>query len=207
MDDTDFYKQASEEFDSNRDEALYIKAQTTVNGDESKVRFAYIKLRVEQLSATKEGINSGVELGQNLIQKFLNNELVKNALNTDPTRRNPIQWFLYCLSRYTEFDGRASRSEFWSWIGACFIILFLSMMLDALLGSYSPDVGLGLISTIVGLLLIVPNFAVTVRRLHDLGRPGYFSLALLMPIVNWMLLLYMLWPSVPHANQYGAPSI
>lgn len=89
---------------------------------------------------------------------------------------------LYTLRRYADFSGRASRSEFWNFF--FFVILaqaaarILDTLLFARIGPAGPVAGL------VGLLLIVPQIAVAVRRLHDVDRSGK---ELIMPGV--MLLL------------------
>ena len=207
MDDSDLYKTASDEFETSRDESLYIKAQTLADGDESRARFLYIKLRVEQLSQSGQSQDSVQSLASGLINKIKSFDAVQRAVETESSHRNPIQWFLYCLTRYAEFEGRASRAEFWSWIGVGLVLLFLCLMVDAILLTFSSETGLGLFTTLVGLALVLPNFAVTVRRLHDIGRTGYLSLALLLPIVQWILLLYLFWPGQPESNKYGDPMV
>ena len=82
-----------------------------------------------------------------------------------------FQSALYTLKKYADFTSRASRSEFWCFFFFVLIAQAAARLLDALLlgrGGYVP----GPVSAIVGLLLIVPQVAVAVRRLHDLGRSG-----------------------------------
>jgi uncharacterized membrane protein YhaH (DUF805 family) len=73
---------------------------------------------------------------------------------------------LYTLRKYADFSGRASRSEFWCFFAFVIIAQAVCGLLGMLLG-----VGPAL-SGLVGLLLIIPQVAVAVRRLHDLGRSG-----------------------------------
>ena len=72
----------------------------------------------------------------------------------------------YTLSKYAVFSGRASRSEFWCFFAFVIIAQAFSGLIGVLLGLGSVLAGL------VGLLLIIPQIAVAVRRLHDLGRSG-----------------------------------
>jgi uncharacterized membrane protein YhaH (DUF805 family) len=70
------------------------------------------------------------------------------------------------LKRYADFKGRASRQEFWTFLGFVIVV-------QALAGFVGLLFGLGpLLSGIVGLLLIIPQLAVAVRRLHDVGKSG-----------------------------------
>ena len=77
---------------------------------------------------------------------------------------------LYTLKKYADFSGRASRSEFWNFFLFVIIANAAARLLDTLLGrgSYLP----GPIASIVALLLIAPQIAVAVRRLHDVNRSG-----------------------------------
>jgi uncharacterized membrane protein YhaH (DUF805 family) len=70
------------------------------------------------------------------------------------------------LKKYADFQGRASRAEFWSFLG-------LVVILQALAGFVGLIFGVGpLLSGLVGLLLIIPQIAVAVRRLHDVNKSG-----------------------------------
>jgi len=81
-----------------------------------------------------------------------------------------IQSAIYTLRKYADFKGRASRSEFWCFFFFVIIAQAVARVVDLFLGSggYLP----GPVSSLTGLLLIVPQIAVAVRRLHDLGRSG-----------------------------------
>jgi uncharacterized membrane protein YhaH (DUF805 family) len=77
-----------------------------------------------------------------------------------------FQSAIYTLRKYADFNGRASRSEFW-----CFF--FFVIIAQAVAGLVGVLFGAGpALSGFVGLLLLVPQIAVAVRRLHDLGRSG-----------------------------------
>ncbi|MEL6809154.1 MAG: DUF805 domain-containing protein [Pseudomonadota bacterium] len=116
------------------------------------------------------------------------------------------------LSKYVTFSGRASRSEFWWWVLALFIVLFICQMVDGLLilpllgfEAFQPEGGTPL-SFIVSLLVILPNIAVAIRRLHDTGRVGWWVLIGLVPIVGALVLIYFyIQPSEENANQFGPP--
>ena len=85
-----------------------------------------------------------------------------------------MKWYLHVLKNYANFKGRARRKEYWMFALINILMGYAMTLLDyltvGLLGS------LGVFSLIYGLAMIVPNFAVTVRRLHDVGKSGWFML-------------------------------
>ena len=82
-----------------------------------------------------------------------------------------------CLRKYATFDGRASRSEYW-WFMLFFVVAIVvtSMVSD-------------IASNIIALALLVPNLAVSARRLHDIKKSAWFILIGLIPIIGSIILL------------------
>jgi uncharacterized membrane protein YhaH (DUF805 family) len=97
-----------------------------------------------------------------------------------------------CLQKkYADFSGRAGRSEFW-WF---FLAQFLIMLVASMLGD--------IISAIAALALLLPGIAVGARRLHDIGKSGWFLLLGFIPFIGFLVLLYFfVQPSGP-ANAWG----
>lgn len=97
-----------------------------------------------------------------------------------------------CFSKYATFSGRASRSEYW---------YFYLFYLLVLLGTTVMDTALGtdMFANIAWLVLILPSFAASVRRLHDTDNSGWF---ILVPIYNIILLCTA---STPGPNRFGNP--
>ena len=95
-----------------------------------------------------------------------------------------------CLSKYATFSGRASRSEFW-WF-------FLFQILISTAASMLGDVIAGLVS--LGLLL--PALAVGTRRLHDIGKSGWWQLIMLTVIGLLVLIYWWVQPAVEGGNAY-----
>lgn len=90
-----------------------------------------------------------------------------------------------CLSKYADFSGRATRAEFWWWILATTLVSVVLNVLDGILGFFLLGIyggapfglnSLDLLSTLFALAIILPGLAVTVRRLHDIGRTGWWQL-------------------------------
>jgi len=82
-----------------------------------------------------------------------------------------------CLSKYADFNGTASRPEFWWFILFVFIV---SVVLTAILP---------LLGNIFGLAMLLPQLAVGARRLHETGKSGWLQLLLLLPIVGLVVLI------------------
>ena len=95
-----------------------------------------------------------------------------------------------CLSKYATFTGRASRPEFW-WF-------FLFQILISIAASMLGDVIAGLVS--LGLLL--PALAVGTRRLHDIGKSGWWQLIMLTVIGLLVLIYWWVQPAVESGNDY-----
>lgn len=93
-----------------------------------------------------------------------------------------FQSAMYTLRKYADFTGRASRSEFWCFFFFVILAQGVARFVDALLGGFLI---FGPVAGLVSLLLIIPQAAVAVRRLHDLGRSGR---ELLVPAVMLALL-------------------
>ena len=115
-----------------------------------------------------------------------------------------MNWFLACFRKYATFSGRAGRPEFW------FFVLFVTLItvglavIDVMLGIAAG--GAGLLSGIFTLLVIVPSIAVTVRRLHDTGRSGWWWLVNLIPLVGPIIaIVFCASRGELQANRFGAP--
>jgi uncharacterized membrane protein YhaH (DUF805 family) len=112
---------------------------------------------------------------------------------------NMIDYYLYCFQNYAKFDGRARRSEYWYFILCNVLVLIILAMLT----SISDYIGAIMIGVYL-LAMIVPWIAVTVRRLHDSGKPGGYFFVRFIPLVGgiWSLVL-MFAESQPGQNEYG----
>jgi uncharacterized membrane protein YhaH (DUF805 family) len=109
------------------------------------------------------------------------------------------------LNKYATFSGRARRSEYWWWYLFVTIVFVVAGILDRAVGfTYSDTtVGGGWIATIAGIVFLIPNLAVAVRRLHDTGRTGWWLLIGLVPVIGFFVLLYFFVLDSENDNQYG----
>ena len=101
-----------------------------------------------------------------------------------------MKYYLKALQNYATFKGRASRSEYW------YFVLF-NVIFSIVLGFVSGIVDLPILYTIYSLVLLIPSIAVAVRRMHDVGKSGWF---VLIPIYDLILACTQ---GVKGENEYG----
>ncbi len=116
-----------------------------------------------------------------------------------------MEAFFAGLQKYADFGTRSSRSEYWFWVLAYAVGYVALSILSGILGW----IGLGFVGMILfgvyALGMIVPSLAVTVRRLHDVGRSGWFVLLVFIPLIGAIvLLIWEVSPGQPEENQWGA---
>ena len=95
-----------------------------------------------------------------------------------------------CFKKYATFDGRASRSEFWYFYLFYIIILVIGSVVET-------AAGIANLRYLFIIPLWLPQLAVSVRRMHDTDRSGWF---ILVPIYNLVLLCTA---STPGSNKHG----
>ena len=118
------------------------------------------------------------------------------------------------LRRYADFNGRASRTEFW--LFQLFMLVLAALLVTAILivSRFEPpsaansiwDVSsfLALLGGLAYVALIIPRLAVLARRLHDSDNSGFWIFAALIPAAGGLILLVMsLLPGTKGANRHG----
>ncbi len=116
-----------------------------------------------------------------------------------------MNWYLEVLKKYAVFSGRARRKEYWFFVLFNIIISIVLAVIDGVTGSFSAEAGMGLLGGIYTLAVLIPGIAVSVRRLHDTERSGWWLLIALVPLIGAIVLLvFMAQDSKPGQNQYGA---
>jgi len=105
------------------------------------------------------------------------------------------------LRRYADFSGRAGRAEYWWW-WAALVATFIAI---GILTSFVGAAGY-VVAALFTLATFIPNLAVTVRRLHDTGRSGWWVLVVLVPAIGALILLVLLLLDGEHgSNRWGTP--
>ena len=107
------------------------------------------------------------------------------------------------INNYANFSGRASRSEFWWWTLFYFSISVPANFIDLILGIELIP-GYGPFATILIIGLFLPNLGLLVRRLHDIGRSGWWYWIVLVPCAGFIVLIvFLAQDGEPYPNQYG----
>lgn len=101
-------------------------------------------------------------------------------------------------NQYADFNGRAVRSQFWYFVLFSFIISFVLGIVDGML------FGRQILSMIFNLAVLIPSIAIAVRRLHDLGKTGWWYLLIFVPLIGIIVLIvWFCMKGQTTKNQYG----
>jgi len=110
-----------------------------------------------------------------------------------------MNYYLAVLKKYAVFNGRAQRAEYW------YYVLF-NLIISVVLGIISAVIedNFGILGLLYYLAVLIPGLAVSVRRLHDIGKNGWTLLLSLIPLIGpiWIIVL-MIIDSNPGENKYG----
>ena len=103
-----------------------------------------------------------------------------------------MEWYLKVINSYFDFNGRSRRMEYWMFILINSIISVFCILLDTMLGTVW-SIGYGPIYIGYGLAVFVPGLAVAIRRLHDIGKSGWYYLLFIIPIIGpiWLIILFV----------------
>ena len=108
-----------------------------------------------------------------------------------------MEYFIGALKKYADFNGRATRKEFWMFFLIYIIIAIILNVVDAL-------TGIPLFSVLYALALLIPTISSGPRRLHDVSRSGWWQLLLLIPLIGFIVLV-VFWTRDSHEeNKFGA---
>ena len=124
-----------------------------------------------------------------------------------------MEWYLKVVrDNYINFSGRARRKEYWMFMLFHIILCCIAAVLDNILGLdftvgsgyYEASVGYGWIYLLYALVTFLPSFSLVVRRLHDVGKSGWFILISIIPLIGaiWFLVL-MCTDGNSEENTYG----
>jgi len=110
-----------------------------------------------------------------------------------------MEWYLKVVrDNYANFKGRASRQEYWMFTLINALFAFALSMIEGFTGIFGNNEQ-SILANIYSLAVAIPSIAVGVRRMHDVGKSGWF---LLIPIYNFILSVT---DSESGENQYGEP--
>ena len=112
-----------------------------------------------------------------------------------------MKWYFEALRKYAVFHGRARRREFWLFT---IINTLIGLVLASLDGTFRPSGAYGALTGLYALATLIPSLAVSVRRLHDTDRSGWWLLISLVPFIGYLVLLVVWLLDGDHgSNRYG----
>ena len=92
---------------------------------------------------------------------------------------NTFQYYIDAFKHYLDFKGKTSKKAFWYFVLYHVVIsIVLSFLSDTLYQIYS-------------LIVLIPSLAISVRRLHDIGKSGWWVLIGLIPVIGWIWLIIL----------------
>lgn len=113
-----------------------------------------------------------------------------------------MSWYLTVVQKYAVFSGRARRMEYWMFVLVNSLISIALMACEFAVARQAPT--LSFLSAIYALAMLLPSLGVSVRRLHDTGRSGWWLLIGLIPLLGAIVLLvFFASDGTPGDNQYG----
>ena len=114
------------------------------------------------------------------------------------------QAIMNCMGKYATFSGRAPRSEFW-WFYLFTVLISWGAQVAAYAAFPTDPVFAEVPSTLVGLVFLLPMLAAASRRLHDIGRSGWWQLLILTGVGIVLLVFWWVQTSQTNENKYGSP--
>ena len=109
-----------------------------------------------------------------------------------------MNYWLGCIKKYAEVSGRARRKEYWMFVLFNMLIALGIQIIEAVLGTG------GMLGGLYSLAVLLPGWAVFTRRMHDIGKSGWWWMIGLVPVVGAIvLLIFMCRDGQPGDNVYG----
>jgi len=118
-----------------------------------------------------------------------------------------VNFFIDAIKNYATFKGRATRQQYWMFYLFYIIFYIILAVLENSLGltiGDKGDFGEGILTLIYSLGLLIPSLAILARRLHDIGRSGWWILLILIPLIGGLVIfIFTVLDSQRQANEYG----
>jgi len=114
-----------------------------------------------------------------------------------------MNWYMAVINKYADFSGRARRKEYWMFLLINILVSIAIGIIGTIIGDSRGLISVSL-SGLYALFIFLPSLAVTVRRLHDTNRSGWWILIPLVPFFGAIILfIFTVLDSDPNTNTYG----
>lgn len=109
-----------------------------------------------------------------------------------------MNWYIDAWKNYVNFNGRARRQAYWMFVLFNIIAAVILSIVDGIIGTG------GLLGGLYALAVFIPGLALLVRRLHDIGKSGWWALIGLVPLIGVVvIIIFACMDSQPGTNEYG----
>ena len=111
--------------------------------------------------------------------------------------------FISVFTNWSNFSGRACRSEYWYFYLSVILILAFLSLLEMAVGIFSEEFGYGPFSALFQIIVIIPSLAVVSRRLQDRGISGWWQLSYFTIIGIFVIIILLMLPAKEDENKWG----
>jgi uncharacterized membrane protein YhaH (DUF805 family) len=110
-----------------------------------------------------------------------------------------MEYFTDAFRKYADFSGRATRKQYWMFVLIYSIIYIVLALIDGALNTLW-------LTSIFSLIIFIPSISIGARRLHDIGRTGWWQLIYLVPLIGLIVMLIFLCQDSQDENEHGVSS-
>jgi len=114
-----------------------------------------------------------------------------------------MKWYLHAFKNYTNFDDRASRTQYWMFCLYNFCFAIIAFTIDLVFDLGVQKYGIGLLYFVYALVSFIPGLALAVRRLHDIDKNGWYLFLAFIPLLNIYLIALLCTKSDEDSNAFG----
>jgi len=107
-----------------------------------------------------------------------------------------MEYFITPLKQYADFSGKATRKEYWMFILLSTLINIGLMVIDVVLNT-------AFLSAIFSIALLIPSISCATRRLHDIGKSGWWQLLYFIPLIGVIVVIVFLCQRSNEESEYG----
>ena len=111
--------------------------------------------------------------------------------------------FISVFTNWSNFSGRACRSEYWYFYLSVILIAFLLGLVEGFIGIYNEEIGYGPLSALFQIIIIIPSISVISRRLQDRGISGWWQLSYFTIIGIFVIIILLMLPAKEDENKWG----
>ena len=116
---------------------------------------------------------------------------------------NMQESFVSVFRNWSNFSGRACRSEYWFFTLSVFLITLIVSLVEIMIGIFNEETGYGPLSGLFQVIIIIPTISLTSRRLQDRGISGWWQLSYFTIIGIFVILILMMLPAKEDENKWG----